>query len=376
MRVSLAFANVTHNLVRSLAGLGGVTVAILLVFIQLGLYGACERSATLLHDLMDFELVLVSPQYVALRSSSSFPRRRLPQAAAVEGVAGVTGLHVGGAVWRNTETGQFVDVLVLGVDPESSPFVDETLARQVPRLTRDDLALVERNSHAMLGPHAPGTVTEVDGRRLRVVGDYDWGSGFNALGALVVNQDAFANLLAGGGRETREVGLVRLAPGADLVEVQARLVAALPADVRVLSRAEIGAVDRHYWLREKPLGLIFSSGVVLALVVGTVILFQVLAADVNHRLREYATLSAIGYRSDYLKVVVMQQGLLVAVFAFVPAAIVSSVVYVIMRATTHLPIEMSPGRLLAVLGLSIGMCVSSGLFAIRRVTAVDPADLF
>ncbi len=376
MRVSLALANVTHNLVRSLAGLGGVTVAILLVVIQLGLYGACERSATLLHDLMNFDLVLVSPQYAALRSSSSFPRRRLEQAAAADGVQDVTGLHVGGAVWRNPENGLFVDVLVFGVAPDSRPFVDDALARQLPQLRRDDTALIERDSHAMLGPHTPGIETEVDGRRLRIVGDYAWGAGFNAVGALIVNQAAFARLLAGGGSDTRELGLVRLTPDADPVQVQARLAAALPADVRVLTRDEIGAIDRHYWLRVKPLGLIFTSGVVLALMVGTVILYQVLSADVNHRLREYATLEAIGYPSGYLKSVVMQQGLLLALLGFVPAAIVSSVVYVIMQTTTHLPIQMSLGRLLAVLGLSVAMCVSSGLLAIRRVTAVDPAELF
>ena len=71
--------------------------------------------------------------------------------------------------------------------------------------------------------------------------------------------------------------------------------------MRVLTRAQLETQEQKYWAQETPAGLVFGLGVVLAVVVGIVILYQVLATDVTKHLPEYATLKALGYRDRFLR---------------------------------------------------------------------------
>ncbi|MBU4399689.1 MAG: FtsX-like permease family protein, partial [Planctomycetes bacterium] len=122
--------------------------------------------------------------------------------------------------------------------------------------------------------------------------------------------------------------------------------------------------------------LIFQLGVVVALVVGTAIVYQVLSSDVANHLPEYATLKAIGYGGGYLAGVVLQQAAMLAVLGFLPGLAISAVLYWLTRAMARVPIEMTVGRVFFVFGLSVLMCTISGLGALRKVRSADPADLF
>src|SRR5437660_3439540 len=101
MRTPLAWNNVTYNKVRTAASLSGVTFAIILIFMQLGFYDVCFRSSTMIYDQLDFDIALVSPQYVHLRAPNTLPRRRLYQAKRVPGVAAAMPLYISNGVYRN-----------------------------------------------------------------------------------------------------------------------------------------------------------------------------------------------------------------------------------------------------------------------------------
>ena len=60
------------------------------------------------------------------------------------------------------------------------------------------------------------------------------------------------------------------------------------------------------------------AGVVVAVIVGTAIVYQVLASEVTSLLPEYATLAAMGYRDRYLAGIVLQQAIVLALVGFVP----------------------------------------------------------
>src|SRR5713226_9432025 len=114
VRTPLAWKNVVHNKVRTLASLSGVTFAILLIFMQLGFYDVCFRSSTMIFDQLDFDIALLSPQYVHLRAAHFFPRRRLDQARRVPGLASAIPLYVTNGVYRNPTSRSEREILVLG----------------------------------------------------------------------------------------------------------------------------------------------------------------------------------------------------------------------------------------------------------------------
>ena len=56
---------------------------------------------------------------------------------------------------------------------------------------------------------------------------------------------------------------------------------------------------------------------VVALVVGSVVVYMVLSNDVANHLREYATLKAMGYTDGFLRGVVMQQAVVMALLGYI-----------------------------------------------------------
>ena len=169
---------------------------------------------------------------------------------------------------------------------------------------------------------------------------------------------------------------MKLRPGADPDAVAAALRDYLPDDVEVLTRADVLGREVRHWVWETSIGLIFQLGVVVALVVGTAIVYQVLSSDVANHLPEYATLKAMGYSGNYLASVVLQQAVVLAVLGFVPGLAISAALYALTRAAARIPIDMTLARVLFVLGLAVAMCTISGLGALRKVRSADPADLF
>ena len=172
------------------------------------------------------------------------------------------------------------------------------------------------------------------------------------------------------------LGLVKLSPGADRGKVIDALRVALPGDVQVLPRSALEADEQNFFVNVRPIGIMFTSGVVLALCVGAVIIYQILSSDITNRLREYATLKAMGHDDRFIRAVVIRQGLFYAALGGVPALPLSLILYAGVHAATNLPMVMTILRVVFVTILALGMSIGAALLAIRKVASADPAELF
>lgn len=378
----LAWHDLTHRRARTLAALGGVLFAIVLIFMQLGFYVACRASSTRVHDLLAFDIALTSPRYSFIVQSDRFPRQRLQQALAIEGVSRVAPVHVAPSLWHSNTRNNRYDTVVVGVDPTDALFRLPAIAAQQSALRYPDTVLYDSAAHPLQGSNPPGTWSEIAatgkfiGRRVEVVGNFHWGAGFVANGVAITSQETFARLFPQRSADHLQLGLVQLAPGAPVDDVIRRLRRRLPEDVRVWSRRDLEDRDRHFFLRERPIGLMFTSGVALAVIVGGMILFQVLASEVTSRRSEFATLQAIGFSSRQVYRVVVEQGLFYTLIAYLPAAAIAFVLFHITRQVARLPMRLDASQLVLVLLASLLMAVSGALLASRRVRSADPADLF
>ena len=63
----------------------------------------------------------------------------------------------------------------------------------------------------------------------------------------------------------------------------------------VLSREAILAREIDHWVNQTSTGQLFAFGVLVAMIVAAVVVYQVLSNDVREHLPEYATLKAMGY---------------------------------------------------------------------------------
>jgi len=132
----------------------------------------------------------------------------------------------------------------------------------------------------------------------------------------------------------------------------------------------------NYWQRNSSVGFIFSIGVLVGFVVGSIIVYQILYGDVMNSLPQYATLKAMGYRDPFVIAIVIQQSAILAVVGFIPGVLFSCGLYALLAGVTKLTVMMTLNRALLVLILTFVMCVGSGTLATRKLVQLDPADVF
>jgi putative ABC transport system permease protein len=392
-RTPLAWLNLTHHKGRFALSLAGVGFAVVLMFVEAGFYNALLDSTVALIDRFDADLVIVSKVKTTLQAWGGVPRRRLAQALSVPGVADVTPLYLEGtrSVWRSEQTGRRRVVRVLGVDPDNPSLALPELQTHADTLRLRNRALFDRASSAVYGRPDAGTHgDELTGRGVYTAGTFRMGTDFVYEGNAVVGLPAFAHFFparTGSALRDVEVGMVRLADGADPAEVKQWLTEALRSgidtpqntggdDVMVMTKDEFRDQERTYWRTSTPVGFVFGLGLVMGLIVGVVICYQVLATDVADHLPEFATLKAMGYSDRYLAGVVLKQALLLAVVGFVPGVLLSGLLYLTLGELTGLPLLLTPARARVVLLLTVAMCSASGVLTVRQLRSADPADLF
>jgi putative ABC transport system permease protein len=381
-RIPLAWLLLTRQPVRLAVALAGIAFAGILMFMQLGFRDGLFDASVTIHRLFDTDLVLISPRSSSSVSMAGFPRRRLVQAMADPDVEGITPVHWNLLLWRNPDTKATRSILTLGFEPADPLFTDPSLAPKAKLLQDRGRVLFDELSRPEFGPVAEWfrggrTVeSEINGKKVRVAGLVGLGTSFGADGNLLTSQETYLQLLPNTPPGSIEVGLIRLRAGADADGVVERLKRDLPDDVSVLTKAGFIAFEQNYWRSSTSIGFIFTLGAAMGFVVGCVIVYQILYSDVSDHLPEYATLMAMGYRLPTLLGVVAREGMLLAVFGYLPAYAAGQGLYLLVRNATQLPVSMNLTRALTVFIMILVMCMGSATLAMRRLGDADPAEIF
>src|SRR5439155_28246 len=134
----------TSERLRLAAAVAGIAFAAMLVLMQLGFKDALYDSATLVHDHLNFDLALVSPQYQYLIATRSFDEDRLYRALGIDGVDSVTPVYVGLASWLNPESRRDLSVLILGFRLKPGVFRLEGVNENLERLQTADVRVLTR----------------------------------------------------------------------------------------------------------------------------------------------------------------------------------------------------------------------------------------
>ena len=376
MPLHVAWRILNHQKGRTALALGGIFVAILLIFVELGFFIAVPQGGMLIYDHMRFDLLVCSNKYIFQAESWQFPRARLDDVGKNAGVAQVKPVYIGGAKWQDLGGGLKLDVAVLGSDPQARLFAAPEVDAQIDVLERQDTVLVDSQTRPIFGELQAGRAVDINGKRVTIGGQYDLGTGFLGLGVVLASDANFFRLFPMRRPEAVNLGLVALKPGADPDQVARELRAALPNDTQIFTRPELSSHEVSFWTTRTGTGLIFGSGLVVAFVVGIMVLFQTLATQITRQLPQFATLKAIGYSSAFLNAIVLIEAVLVMVIAFVPALAVAIGIYSVIRAQTLLPVNMTAALLGGVFATTLLMSGISAFLSLGRLRRADPAEIF
>ncbi len=386
-RTPLALLNLIHDRKKFLTSMAGVAFAVLLMFLFTGFKNALYDSQTQLLEKLNGEIVIINRLKENMFVPRAFARRRLYQAQAFDGVDGAYALYISDARWKNPDTRKSRPVRVIAYNPSEPVLaIPEVLAREQD-LKLPNTAMIDSRSRAELGPLETGIITELADREIRIVGTFSLGTDFaSGNGNLIMSDQNFLRFFANRGPEEEErsfatvdIGLLRVAPSANIDSLVQALSEGLPQDVLVLPMdgpTGFIARERTYWEVNTTIGFIFSLLTTMGFVVGIILVYQILYTDVADHWSEYATLKAIGYNNAYLFGVVIQEAIILSVLGFIPGLLISALFYNLGAGVTGLLFKMTLERIANIYILTLVMCLISGAVAVRKVQHTDPAEVF
>jgi putative ABC transport system permease protein len=380
--VPLGWRQLTHRPLRLVVAVAGIAFAVLLILMQLGFREALFESTLRLHERFRYDIALFSPDSVFIVRPAPFSSRRLYQALGHDAVTDVSPVHIFPAVWKNPWNNDRRSLNAIGFDPEQDLLDTPGFAAGHSLLRQQDVVLFDGAARPEFGPvrqefEATGPITtEINDRTIQVVGIIEIGPSFGIDGIVMTSIDNWLRLFPERSRDDIQLGLIRLKAGADPTAVRDELRAQLPQDVEVLTRKDFIDRERAYWNGATPIGYVFAFGAIMGLVVGGIIVYQILFADVSEHLKEYGTLRALGYSSGFVSGIVMQQAAILAVLGYIPGALGAHLLYGAAASATRLPLYLTPERGLTVFLLTLSMCMLSGFIALRKVRKLDPAEVF
>jgi putative ABC transport system permease protein len=377
LRACLAFAwagLVRGDRLRFLVATSGATVAIFVMLLHVALLRAVEHKAAQVYGLFDAEVVLISDRFQFLYRMSDFPVARLRQAQAHPGVANTAAVRIDNSAWVRQDTGAQISLMVIGIDPKPEFVSDAEIRASMAELQVPRRVLLDRRSDPAAGPLRVGASGNIGSRLATVAGLYELGLPMYAQATAVVSNADFP-LYTGNNPRRTQLGLVRLNPAADPDKVARELAASLPNDVRVLTREMLMAHEAAFFVDVKPLGIMMRAGLLIAMVVGAVALFQAMSAQIESRMRDFAVLRAMGFDGGFTYAVGAWQLFLMGAAGFALAWLAAIPVFGSVASKSQLSMPLDAELLAITLALCIPMVVSAATPLLRAGRA-DPAGLF
>lgn len=415
--VSLARKNLLEDIPRFLVAQAGIMFAVTLVTLQTGIFTGFSRSSGQLIHNADADIWVASENQLQLELTLPIPLSNVLQARKVEGVERAEGLIFGSALWRPSDR-EIALVRVVGFDPNGSLFTPENLKKgSVEALTKPFTAIIDQTTLDSLNVKGMGDVAKLNSVPTRIVGLTQGNR------SMVSNPFLFTSLLSANtyitSGQTSNVScqlpkgsedlicttvvtkppqtgapippppepkqlfasdlityiLIKAKPGEDLQAIKQRLNAALP-DTRAYTRKEFIQRNETYWQQRTGIGFILGLGAVVGIIVGVIIVGQILYSSVSDHLKEFGTLKAMGASDWTVYGVIVEQSLWMAVMGYVPSIALCYGISAWAYATEGILILITPVSAIAVFGVTVVMCVSAAVFAIQKVTRLDPAIVF
>jgi len=381
---SVAWLNLSHNPRKLLTSLNGIVFSVVLMFMFTGFKNALYDSQLIFLQKLHGELFLKSTRRPSFAQGEFFPRRVLYQVQSTPEVSQAYPLYLGYAFWKNPETLEPLLVQIIAFNP-SAPILDfPAIAANRSQLQAPGTALVDVRSLASIGPREAGITTELDNRKVDIVGTFNLGTNFSSFnGNLIMSDQNLLRFFTN--REPKQgdrnlggvdIGIVQLTPGSDPQQMAERLAQQLPSDIAIMTKAELIEWERKYWQESTNIGFIFDILTFMGLIVGIVLVYQVLYADITNNWSEYATLKAIGYKNSYLLRVILEEAVLLSLLGFLPGLMISSILFNLTGGATGLIFNLTLSRTLQMYFSTLTMAIISGMIAVLRVQQADPAEVF
>lgn len=371
-RVGLRMA--LHDRTKFTAAIIGVVFAVLLSGQQAATFLAIlNRNVMVVDANPDVDIWITPPQTEILQPGKLLSQAPLNQARGMPGVAWAEPILIGGATISRPEGGSEQAVLIGTRGPawRGGPF--NMVAGSRDALAEPDSMIFEDSDREKFGGLNLGSVREVNGRRIKVVG-FTWGLVPFGPSSYAFADFDLARQLMHTDADQSSVILVGVEPGVDRTKVARELQKRMGTE-QVSTREEFRHTLVNYMLTKTPIGVVLGSSTVIGLLVGFVMVALTMFSAVLDNLREFGTLKALGATTLDLVGLLWVQAVLYGVLGSLIGAVLVGRVAVATR-SAQIAMQLPAALLLGVSGMAIVLCVLASSVAVFRVRSIEPAMVF
>jgi putative ABC transport system permease protein len=361
-----------HDRVKFSVAAAGVSISVLLIMVQLGLYLGFMGNASNLIDHADADIWVVNKGNENFDFAGPMDDRVFYRVAETSGVAYAEQMLLTFGQFKLPAGGE-QGVQVVGLQRNGRllrPW--NVIAGELGRMAEIDGVVVDRTEFGKLQIDAVGVRREISGVKAHVIALTDGIRSFTSSPFVFTNLDTARSYSHVGAHEITFV-LCKAAPGVDLVELTARL-NQIP-NIDVYTKATLSKRTRAYWSSRTGVGVALFTTAMLGIIVGLVVVGQILYNGTLEHLREYGTLKAMGAENAAIVRVILFQALISAAVGFAVGGGLTIAARSAMK-TAGMVVMLPPGLLVGTAVLTVLMCAAASLLSIVKVLSLDPATVF
>ena len=373
---NLARKLLLHDRLRFAVAIAGVSVSVMLVLVQVGLYFGFMNTASSLIDASHADIWVGKKSNDSFEFATPFDERTYYKVASVPGVARAERAIINFAQFKLADGGD-LGAQIVGVDrtPGYQPMLApwNVIGGDANRLSEPGAIAIDKSEYPKLKIDRVGHTTEISGVRAEVVAMTNGIRSFTTSPIVFTDIRTARSFMPNLGAEPVTYVLVKVAPGASIDEVKARI-NALP-HLAAYTRSEMSDRTRSYWSSRTGVGAGFFTTAVLGIIVGFVVVGQILYSGTLQYIREYGTLKAMGARNSAVVQVILSQAMISAALGFAVGAPLAMIMRAAMKGA-NLTVALSSELYVATLVITAVMCAFAALLSIVKVLRLDPASVF
>lgn len=369
--LALAWQFLRYDRAKSMGALFGAVVSVFLIGQQLGIGLFLTDSMVAPIKLGKADLWVVDANSQDVNALGAMDIRVLTQVASTDGVATAFPLVLAPAVARFSN-GTTAAVTLLGAQAPLFRGFPRVEVGQPADLIRDGSVGFDRFDRPNFGGADLGAALEINGRRATLA--------IRSGGVRTFSQPVLfapierARALAGIPTTSVQAVLVELRQGADPGAVASRIESSV-AGVKVWTPDALARSTQSKLLATTGIAASIGTLVVFAVIVGFVIIGLTLYSAVVDRLRDFATMKALGARNrDVTRIVLTQAAMIAGAGSAIGMLLILGFRAGIGQSGVLFTFPVAVWSALA--GGTLAVSSAGALFAIRRLKAVEPATVF
>lgn len=367
-----AFRFIIYDKPKSLGALFGVIISIFLIGQQVGIFIFLTNMMSNLVDHVDADIWVIDNRSTNVNALGQIAAKYQLEVWSIPGVDRAYPLVISGSAAKFMD-GSSGGVTLVG--SQAPAFIGgpwNIAGGPVTNLLFDNAVTTEFYDSKLLGNAKLGTHFEIGGKRAWVALQTRGARGFGA--SYVFTTIERARYLGNFPQDKISAVLIKLKPGTDPAATVA-LINKNIYGVKAWTKQDLSSATVKTVLGSSGIATSVGTLILFAIISGSIVIGLTLYSAATDRLKDYATLKAIGATNGYVRNLILTQAIIFAVIGFfIGIALMESFRLGIANAGVMFSYTWPMYGAFALVTILIS--TSGAIAAINRITKVEPASVF